>query len=122
MAKPVIQILSDGRLSLDIRKLAPLLNEAVMSRIMNEENLVVKAVLEELRVKLTLVPTRVKLRQSEWLALMAPETLCNLDEYEQAYLVSVLLDKKTLPKLSDRPAIFPKEFIRSPLVSTWFLK
>lgn len=119
MGATVIKLLPDGRLSLDIRKLGTLLNEAVMGRIMTEENPVVKALLEELRAKLCSCPARVKLRRSEWLALMDADTLAYLDEYEMAYLVSVLLERK---KGAKTPVVIPQQALSFYLDAPWYLQ
>lgn len=107
MAAAVVKPLPDGRISLDISKLGHLLNEAVLARLMDEPNEVVKAVLQELRTKLSTTPTRVKLRRSEWLALMEPATMSNLDHYEQAYLLSVLMPSEYKKRTGKRTTIFP---------------
>jgi len=88
--------LPDGRISLNIQDIGNLLNEAIVARMIDEDqDGVMWALLEEIRCKLIQNDgKRIKLRQSEFRCLLQPETLGNLDEHEQMYLLAVLMPKK----------------------------
>lgn len=86
--------LPDGRISLDITGIRDLLNEAIVARMIDEQG-VIWQLLEEARSKLLQATgKRIKLRKSEFLCLIEPETLRNLDPHEQVYLMAVLTPKK----------------------------
>ncbi|NUO01014.1 MAG: hypothetical protein HUU01_10410 [Saprospiraceae bacterium] len=98
--------LPDGRISLDITDIGKLLNEAVVARMIDEEGIIWQ-LLEEIRCKLIGSDgKRIKLRKSEFLCLVQPETMRNLDAHEQAYLMAVLLPKKLNRRKRKKSAAF----------------
>lgn len=92
--------LPDGRISLDITDIGKLLNEAIVARMIDEDqDGVMWALLEEIRCKLIQNNgKRIKLRQSEFLCLIQAETIRNLDEHEQIYIMAVLMPKRLKKK------------------------
>ncbi len=91
-----VKPLPDGRISLDKTDIGKLLNEAIVARMGDEDEAgFIWQLLAEVRCKLIQDDGKpAKLRRSEFLCLIDPDTLRNLDLHEQAYLMAVLSPKK----------------------------
>lgn len=94
-----VKPLPDGRIGLDLADIGKLLNEAIVARMGSEDEAgVMWQLLAEVRCKLIQDTGKpVKLRRSEFLCLIDPDTLRNLDLHEQAYLMAVL-EPKTIKR------------------------
>lgn len=86
-----IRVLSNGRISVRIHEISHMMLEALLSRIIEEENEVLRALLLEVKSKIDSTPgKRVSMRKSEFLCLFSDDVIAQLDDYEKAYLIAVI--------------------------------
>lgn len=91
-----IRVLSNGRISVRITDINHMMREALVSRLIEEENEVLRALLLEVKAKLDTTDKRISLRKSEFLCLFSDAVIAQLDEYEKAYLVAVINPTKAI--------------------------
>lgn len=87
-----IKMLKDGKVSIPLKNgVSRLIYEALLCRMIEEENEIIKTLLSEIRLKIQLTDSnRLKLMLSQFKAIIDQDTIRHLSPGEQIYLAASL--------------------------------